>query len=73
GSSGFHPRSADILMRGLSEENAYTAVQTALEYYNENGQMGEKLGNFIDRISIDIFKRDILKLLEEKGVNENDN
>lgn len=73
GSAGFHPRSADILIRNLSEKEAYTGVETTLEYYNENGQMGEKLGHMIDRVSIETFKKDILKLLKEKGVSVNDN
>ncbi|MGL5543306.1 MAG: hypothetical protein ACRDB2_08245, partial [Fusobacteriaceae bacterium] len=73
GSSGFNPRSADILIRDLSEKEAFNTVETTLEYYNENGQMGEKLGHFIDRISIETFRKDILKLLEDKGEKENDN
>lgn len=62
GSAGFYPRSADIITKGLSENEAYNLVKVILEYYNENGQMGEKLGDFIDRISIDIFRVDVLKI-----------
>lgn len=63
GSAGFNPRQAEILVKGLSEKEAYEVVKTTLEYYNEHAQMGEKLGEFIDRISIDCFKEDILKNL----------
>lgn len=63
GSAGFNPRQADILVKGLSEKEAYEVVKSTLEYYNEHAQMGEKLGEFIDRISIDCFKADILKNL----------
>ncbi len=63
GSAGFNPRQADILVNGLSENEAYEVVKTTLEYYNEHAQMGEKLGEFIDRISIKCFKQDILKNL----------
>ncbi|MDK2564158.1 hypothetical protein QOZ84_11410 [Romboutsia sedimentorum] len=45
-------------MKGLSEKQAYIVVKTILEYYNEHGQMGEKLGEFIDRIKIDKFRKD---------------
>lgn len=59
GSAGFNPRSADIIVEGLSEEEAFVVVKSMLEYYNENAQMGEKLGDFIDRISVDKFINDI--------------
>lgn len=63
GSAGFNPRQSDILAKGLSEKEAYEVVKSTLEYYNEHAQMGEKLGEFIDRISIDCFRHDILKNL----------
>ena len=72
GSAGFNPRNADILIKNLSENEAYLLVKTVLEYYNENAQMGEKLGHFIDRITIDKFRSDIIKekkLKEEKNDN----
>ncbi|HSQ88862.1 NAD(P)/FAD-dependent oxidoreductase [Romboutsia sp.] len=62
GSAGFYPRSADIITKGLSEEEAYNLVKVILEYYNEHAQMGEKLGDFIDRINIDTFRKDVLKI-----------
>ncbi|MGL4988097.1 MAG: hypothetical protein ACRC5F_02450 [Cetobacterium sp.] len=58
GSSGFNPRSSDILVKNLSEEEAFETVKKTLEYYNENATMGEKLGHFIDRIGIEKFKGD---------------
>ncbi|MEG0069168.1 hypothetical protein [Cetobacterium sp.] len=64
GSSGFNPRSADILIEGISEDEAYIFIETILEYYNENGELGEKLGHFIDRIGIDIFRKNILELIK---------
>lgn len=66
GSAGFYPRSADILIKNLSESEAYNMVETVLEYYNENAQMGEKLGHFIDRITIEIFREEIMKLVDLK-------
>lgn len=62
GSAGFYPRSADIITKGLSEEQAYELVKVILEYYNEHAQMGEKLGDFIDRINIATFRKDVLKI-----------
>ncbi|MCJ8342068.1 MAG: NAD(P)/FAD-dependent oxidoreductase [Cetobacterium sp.] len=67
GSGGFNPRSADILIKELNEKEAYEIVEIVLNYYNENGEPGEKLGHFIDRVTFEKFQRDILNLKEEKN------
>ncbi|MEG2017089.1 MAG: NAD(P)/FAD-dependent oxidoreductase [Clostridium sp.] len=61
GSAGHNPRSSDILVKGLSESEAFLMVKTILNYYNENAEMGEKLGDFVDRIGIDKFREAVLK------------
>ena len=68
GSAGFHPRPSDIITRGLTEDEAFALVETILEYYNEYAMAGEKLGDFIDRITIDKFRDDVLEIaqLEKK-------
>ncbi|WP_195940898.1 NAD(P)/FAD-dependent oxidoreductase [Romboutsia sp. 1001713B170131_170501_G6] len=66
GSAGFYPRVADIITKKLSEKEAYTLVETLLNYYNEHGQMGEKLGEFIDRIGIENFRKDVLEIANLK-------
>ena len=62
GSAGFHTRPSDIITRGLTEDEAFALVETILEYYNEYAMAGEKLGDFIDRISIDKFRDDVLEI-----------
>ena len=62
GSAGFHPRPSDIITRGLTEDEAFALVETILEYYNEYAMAGEKLGDFIDRISIDKFRDEVLEI-----------
>lgn len=62
GSAGFYPRQSDIITKGLSEQEAYNLVEVILNYYNEHGQMGEKLGDFIDRITINTFRKDVLQI-----------
>lgn len=61
GSAGFNPRQADIVTKGLSEEEAYNLVKVILDYYNEYAEMGEKLGEFIDKIGIEKFREDVLE------------
>lgn len=66
GSAGYYPRSADILIKGLSEDETFNLVKTILYYYNDTAEMGEKLGEFIDRISIEKFREDVLNLANLK-------
>ncbi|MGL5328173.1 MAG: NAD(P)/FAD-dependent oxidoreductase [Peptostreptococcaceae bacterium] len=68
GSAGFNPRGADIITKGLTEKEAYDLVRVILDYYKENADSGEKLGHFIDRITIDTFRKEVLKIskLKEK-------
>lgn len=66
GSAGFYPRQSDIIIKGLTENKAYDLVKVILEYYNEYGQMGEKLGDFIDRIGIEKFRKNILEIANLK-------
>ena len=62
GSAGYHPRSADTVTKGLSEEEAFNLVKTILFYYKNTAKPGEKLGDFIDRISIDTFREEVLNI-----------
>lgn len=62
GSAGYYPRSADLITKGLSEEEAFNLVQTILYYYRDTAEAGEKLGDFIDRISLDAFRENVLSL-----------
>lgn len=66
GSAGFHPRLADKIAENLNEDEAYIMVETIYDYYCNEAEKGEKLGHFIDRITIDKFRKDILNLFEEK-------
>lgn len=62
GSAGYYPRSADILTKGLLEKDAFNLVKTILFYYKDTAKAGEKLGDFIDRISLDTFREEILNI-----------
>ena len=62
GSAGYYPRSADLVTKGLSENEAFNLVQSILYYYRDTAEAGEKLGDLIDRIGIDTFREDVLNL-----------
>ena len=44
------------------QNDGFKLVKTILYYYKDNAQPGEKLGDFIDRISIDTFREEVLNL-----------
>lgn len=54
------PRPADILVEDINEEEAFKIVKKILIYYKEHGENGEKLGNLIDRLTIQKFKEELL-------------
>lgn len=62
GSAGYYPRSADIVTKGLDEKEAFNLVKTILFYYKNTANPGEKLGDFIDRISINAFREEVLNI-----------
>ncbi|WP_298842929.1 NAD(P)/FAD-dependent oxidoreductase [Clostridium sp.] len=63
GSGGFTPRVADIIAEKLTEDQVLVLVDTLITYYKDNGNMGEKLGDFITRIGLNKFKEDIVTAL----------
>ncbi len=70
GSAGFYPRMADIIVDKLNEEEAYNMVEAIYEYYNEAAEFGEKLGLFIDRITIEKFKEGVFEIYNSKKIEE---
>lgn len=71
GSSGFHPRLPDTVAEGLTEDEAFFMVEAVYDFYNEQGNMGEKLGDFIDRITLTEFKKGVLAIFEDKKTTNN--
>ncbi|OOM10629.1 nitrite reductase [Clostridium saccharobutylicum] len=61
GSGGYNPRMADIIVEGITEEQALNLVDSIFTYYKNEAEAGEKLGFFIDRIGTDKFKKEVLK------------
>jgi hybrid cluster-associated redox disulfide protein len=59
GSAGSHPRLGDKLMEGLDYENTLRLVDTVIHYYQKNADI-ERIGQFIDRIGLEKFTRDVL-------------
>ncbi|HAT4330286.1 TPA: NAD(P)/FAD-dependent oxidoreductase [Clostridium perfringens] len=60
GSTGHNPRMADILIKDVDEKEALRIVDKIFEVYKGEAEAGEKLGDFIDRIGIEVFKEKTL-------------
>ncbi|MFZ5966481.1 MAG: NAD(P)/FAD-dependent oxidoreductase [Bacillota bacterium] len=63
GSAGFHPRLSQIVTQGLSEDRAFQLVKIIVDYYKRHGEMGEKLGDFLDRITFEKFQNEVTEEL----------
>ncbi|WP_110953902.1 DUF1858 domain-containing protein [Anaerosinus massiliensis] len=63
GSAGSHPRLANQLIGGLSDEVALSVIEYVIGYYQTNAEI-ERLGQFIDRIGFEHFKTEVLKHYE---------
>ncbi|SHJ90553.1 Nitrite/Sulfite reductase ferredoxin-like half domain-containing protein [Geosporobacter subterraneus DSM 17957] len=61
GSAGFHQRLSDIVTVGLTEDDAFALVKIIMEYYNQQASTGEKMGDFIDRITFAVFQREVME------------
>ncbi|MDO5517712.1 MAG: NAD(P)/FAD-dependent oxidoreductase [Clostridium sp.] len=64
GSAGYNPRIADVIVRDITEKQALQVVDNIFEYYKENGEAGEKLSFFMDRIGLEEFKKNVLEGIE---------
>ena len=51
---------ADVIIKDISEKEVLKVIDNIFEYYKENGEAGEKLGFFIERIGFDEFKKNVL-------------
>jgi NAD(P)H-nitrite reductase large subunit len=60
GSAGYFPRLSDIIAKDITEAEAFALVEKILDFYNKNAEFGEKLGPFIDRIGLEVFKEGVL-------------
>lgn len=67
GSSGAHPRIADLIVHVHTEQQVLSVVDAMVTYYKENAQI-ERMGQFIDRIGLDTFKAAVLKDVEISDV-----
>lgn len=59
GKGGAKPRIADRIALCVSEEKIYDLIEKIILVYNENATTKERLGDYIDRVSLETFKEQI--------------
>ena len=57
GNVGANPRIADVCASGLDDDEALSAIERLIAYYQENAKKGERLGKMIDRVGIEVFQQ----------------
>ena len=67
GSAGSHPRLADKLAGGLDYDDTLRLIDIVVRYYQKHADI-ERVGQFIDRIGFDKFRREVLAEFEN-GAN----
>jgi NAD(P)H-nitrite reductase large subunit len=59
GSSGVKPRLGVMLAENLSDEEVFLLIDKIINYYKDHAKK-QRLGEFIEEIGFENFKRDIL-------------
>lgn len=57
GKGGVKPRLGDRLAINIPEENLFQIVEKIIEIYDKEGKGKERLGDYIDRVGIEEFKK----------------
>lgn len=57
GRGGVIPRLGDRIMMNVSDDDVFKIIEKIIDIYKENAKGKERLGNYIDRIGLDEFKR----------------
>jgi len=65
GSAGYHPRLSDKIASNLNEDEAFNMVEAIYQFYNENAELGTKLGDFIDQITLYKFIDGVHKIYDD--------
>jgi dissimilatory sulfite reductase (desulfoviridin) alpha/beta subunit len=59
GKVGKKPRMGDMLLRTSDQSVVFDVLEKSVNYYRENAQEGERLGDVIDRVGLDEFRETI--------------
>jgi NAD(P)H-nitrite reductase large subunit len=59
GSAGLKPRLADVVAKGLSEDEVLAAVDRIVEFFKDYGENRKRLGTIIDKIGLEEFKKEV--------------
>jgi len=57
GKHGKHPHAAYPIAEFVTDEQVSAVIETTMEWYRQHGTRGERLGNTLDRVGIDCYRR----------------
>ncbi|MEG0152274.1 MAG: NAD(P)/FAD-dependent oxidoreductase [Niameybacter sp.] len=59
GKGGARPRLGDLFVPLIEEEKLFSLVEKIVDVYAQNGQGHERLGDYIDRVGLEVFKEQV--------------
>lgn len=68
GKHGRHPMEAVEVANFIPDERVPAVIEKTVEWYNENGNRGERIGNTLKRVGLDNYKEFMGELLETDPV-----
>jgi hybrid cluster-associated redox disulfide protein len=60
GNAGMRPRLAETIAQFKTEEEVLTIVDNIIDYYKDNAKVNERLGDFIDKVGLEDFKKQVI-------------
>ncbi len=72
GKHGKHPHAAYPVAQFVTDEQAPAVIQTTMDWYRAHGLRGERLGETLDRVGIDRFRRALQEVVGEALLTQDD-
>ena len=63
GKHGKHPHAAYPVAQFVTDEQVPSVIEVTMEWYRRHGTRGERLGNTLDRVGIDGYRRELRKVV----------
>ena len=63
GNGGTKPRIGDLIASGLSSDEAIDCTVRLLEYYQDHAHHKERTARFMERIGVEVLKRELLSMI----------
>ena len=65
GKHGKHPHAAYPVAEFVADEQVMEVIETTMDWYREHGDHGERIGNALDRVGVDSYRRALQEVVGE--------